>query len=162
MTRFKTIQYGFNREAIYARCGDKVALTGIDFDAMVPEDSFEIKYTIIECSVDSLRGDPITWTKKVPVALKNVFRKHFGMKLLKDDGKPVLLGGMTDAQYLCKEARQYAKNAGHDVGRFKDIGEDRQLFVAKCKKCGREVNVNPQPRSNECDVTGEVFGHGCY
>lgn len=161
MSRGNSIQYGFNREGLYARCGDRFAFTVLDFEHMTPENGFETQYYIDDEPVHVLPAD-IIWTKKVPVAIKNAFRKHFGLKPLKDNGEQVLLGGMTHDQFLCKEARQAAKNNGHEMKSFKKIESyGRISYEATCKKCGCYVFVNPSPLPNEIDVSGDVFGHIC-
>jgi hypothetical protein len=159
----KTIQYAFNDEGVYARYGDKVAFTVLDFAGMKPENGFQANYFIEIGNVHDVlpHAGRLLWTKKIPVAVKNAFRQKFGMKPLKDDGKPVLWGGLTRDQYLCKEAREALKGR-HEIGRFKNVGHNgKPYYVATCKKCGAGVGVNPQPAPNEVNIGGDVFGKSC-
>jgi len=124
----------------------RIAYTVLDFEHMTPENGFEERYSIDESSAYSVikNSDDIVWTKKIPTAVKNIFRKHFNMKPLVDDGKEVLWGGMTPDQYLCKQARDAAKARGHDLKPFKKgtnwCGKQTH-YLATCKACGKEVFV---------------------
>ena len=42
----KNITYGFNRDGVYARCGDKIAYTALDYASMRPENGFASSYSI--------------------------------------------------------------------------------------------------------------------
>lgn len=163
MSRGNSIQYGFNREGLYARCGERVAFTALDFEHMKPENGFEARYSIEEGEAYKVLPHlgKVFWTKKVPISIKNAFRKHFGLKPLKDNGEQVLLGGMTHDQFLCKEAREASKNNGHEMKPFKKIESGRVCYEATCKKCGCHVFVNPSPRPNEIDISGDVFSNIC-
>jgi hypothetical protein len=128
------------------------------------DNGFEERYTIEEDELHSVLSHThgLIWTKKIPVAVKNAFRKHFGLKPLADDGKVVLLGGMTREQFLCKRARECAKNAGHEMKSFKKSERYGKVsYDATCKKCGEWLHVNPRPAPNEVDISGSVFGHSC-
>lgn len=163
----KNITYGFNRDGVYARCGDKIAYTALDYASMRPENGFASSYSIEDGDAfDVLRhSSEIFWTKKIPIAVKNVFRVHFGMKPLKDDGVEVLWGGMTAEQYLCKEARDAAKARGHALKPFKKVANwcgTKFYYQSACKCCGKEVQVTPEPEPNGIDICGEAVGTNCF
>lgn len=160
------ITYGFNDDGVYARLGDRIAFTVLNYAEMSPENGFAADYSIEDDSAFSVlqHSDEIFWTKKIPTAVKNAFRTHFGLKPLKDDGKPVLWGGMTRAQYLCKRARDAARARGHDLKPFKKVANwsgDKFYYLSVCKCCGKEVQVTPEPEPNGIDICGEAVGQNC-
>lgn len=162
----KNITFGFNDDGVYARVGDRIAFTVLDYGNMKPENGFAAEYNIEDDDAATVlrHSEDILWTKKIPVAVKNAFRAHFGMKPLKDDGKPVLWGGMTRAQYLCKRARDVAKARGHDLKPFKKLANwcgSKFSYQGICKTCGKEVHVNPEPEPNEIDIGGDAIGDNC-
>lgn len=90
----KGITYAYDRECSYswiARYGDEVAATILDFASGVSENGFAMGLKVERCGTiwdlpsSYLRG--LVWTKKIPLELKNEFRKVFGLKLIKEDAK---------------------------------------------------------------------------
>ena len=88
----RTIQY-----AIYAseesplllisRVGSEVAWPVLDYEAMEPENNFELTYKLKKFSVHALAGehwDLLVWTRKVPTWLKNTHREFWGFPPLKE------------------------------------------------------------------------------
>lgn len=162
----KNITFGFNDSGVYARVGDRIAFTVLDYAGMKPENGFAAEYNIEEDDAFTVlrHSEEILWTKKIPVAVKNAFRAHFGMKPLKDDGKPVLWGGMTREQYLCKRARDVAKARGHKLKPFKKIfnwSGSKYFFLGVCKCCGNKIMVTPEPEPNEIDICGGACASNC-
>ena len=83
----KNITYAIGEGAVFARCGDRVAFPELQYDKMTPKNGFKESYKIAECSVFDLgknTWDSLMWTKKIPVSIKNIYRKHFGFKPLKE------------------------------------------------------------------------------
>ena len=88
MTRFKTIQYAVDSETrqVVSRVNGILAWPILNWNEMTPANNFEITYTLEKINffncLQSLKY--LTWTKKIPVAIKNYHRKFWGMKPLKE------------------------------------------------------------------------------
>jgi hypothetical protein len=83
----RNITYAIGEGSVFARCGDKVAFPVLEYGKMTPQNGFKESYKIEECSVFDLVGntwDSLLWTKKIPIQIKNLYRKHFGFKPLKE------------------------------------------------------------------------------
>lgn len=96
----KNITYAVNRDGFYARCGDRMAFFELDYKNMKPENNFEEKYTISDCSVFEFGEQNVRWTKKIPLHIKNAFRKHFGMSELKMTPSYYLVIDIESGKYL--------------------------------------------------------------
>lgn len=96
----KNITYAVNKDGFYARCGDRMAFFELDYKNMKPENNFEEKYTISDCSVFEFGEQNVRWTKKIPLHIKNAFRKHFGMSVLKITPSYKLVIDMESGEYL--------------------------------------------------------------
>ena len=85
--RHRTIMYGLDKETgtVISRVGSKVAIPVLDYAAMKPENNFQTTYHLEKINVIDLAGDsPIyTWTRKIPLEIKNKHREFWGMKPLK-------------------------------------------------------------------------------
>ena len=72
---------------------------------------------------------------------------------------------MQDISELKAEAERTCQNRGHNLGIwFKPWrNENRRLHVerAVCKRCFRDVDVNPKPAPNEIDISGEAVALNC-
>ena len=82
----KNITYGVGNDSFYGRCGSRIAFFELDYGNMNPENNFESSYKITDCNIFDLHSsefDNIRWTKKIPLSIKNKFRKYFGMPELK-------------------------------------------------------------------------------
>lgn len=72
---------------------------------------------------------------------------------------------------LQKEARLACLRRGHDMAPFKSMTtwEEANGFPkpvalwqrAKCRKCGREVDIKTHPSPNDIDIGGEAVALGC-
>lgn len=91
----KSITYAYNpySDSAYswvARYGDELAATVLDFGSGTPENGFNMRLKVERCGTildlpSYLRG--LVWTKKIPLKLKNEFRKVFGLKPIKAKAK---------------------------------------------------------------------------
>jgi hypothetical protein len=87
----RTIQYAVDPEngVVYSavlRHGSRegFAIPVLDFAGMNPENNFEAKYNLEKFeNLDTGTWDRLRWTKKIPVAFKNLHREFWGMKPLK-------------------------------------------------------------------------------
>jgi hypothetical protein len=90
----KGITYAYDRECSYswiARYGDEVAATILDFASGTPENGFAMGLKVERCGTImdlcfSYQGR-LVWTKKIPLELKNEFRKAFGLRPVKEKAK---------------------------------------------------------------------------
>lgn len=96
----KNITYAVNKDGIYARCGDRMAFFELDYKNMKPENNFKEKYTISDYSVFEFCEQNLRWTKKIPLHIKNAFRKHFGMSELKMTPSYYLIIDIESGKYL--------------------------------------------------------------
>jgi hypothetical protein len=82
----RNITYAFDLETgkVLSRVGDEIYFAVLDYDAMTPENNFEMTYKWEKYSVFSLVGfETYQWTKKIPKEIKNFHRKFWGFKELK-------------------------------------------------------------------------------
>lgn len=99
----KNITYGVGSDSFYARCGDRVAFFELDYNNMKPENNFELSFVIGQCDIFELhssRFDTIRWTKKIPISIKNKFRKHFNLPELKMTPSYYLVIDIESGKYL--------------------------------------------------------------
>lgn len=96
----KNITYAVNKDGFYARCGDRIAFFELDYKNMKPENNFFEKYTISDCSVFEFGSQNVRWTKKIPINIKNMFRKHFGLAELKITPSYYLIIDIQSGKYL--------------------------------------------------------------
>jgi hypothetical protein len=71
--------------AVYSRVGSEIAFPEIQYESMTPENSFTPAPSVLtKGSIHDLSSqwDCLTWTKKIPVAIKNIHRAFWGMKAL--------------------------------------------------------------------------------
>jgi len=98
----KNITYGVDGETFYARCGDRIAFFELDYQNMKPENNFESTYTIASCPVFQMDMSSIRFTKKIPLSIKNKFRKHFKLPELKMTPSYLLVIDIKTGKYLSK------------------------------------------------------------
>ena len=63
---------------------------------------------------------------------------------------------MSDLQH---EAQQSARFRNHNLDRFHKVGDHKS--VARCVRCGAEVDCNTKPLPNEIDIGGEAVAVNC-
>ena len=84
---------------------------------------------------------------------------------------------MTRIARLKSEARAAAGRRGHDLGNFAHPispvyssrgtlitysgGTCADVYIAKCRTCGRQVAVYPWPAPNGCEIVGEAVALNC-
>ena len=83
----KTIQYAIDRETglIVSRVGSELAWPILGYDSMKPENNYRMGYYLEKMDVLDVAGQTwsmLKWTRKIPIALKNLHRTFWGMKLL--------------------------------------------------------------------------------
>ena len=88
--RKQQISYGIDPDGYYVarysgKDGCKLGFFVLDFEGMKPENGFQEDYNIDSAPLlQHVRlVNSSTWTRKIPVEIKNMFRKHFGLKPLK-------------------------------------------------------------------------------
>lgn len=84
--RQRRIQYGIDLETglSLSRYEDKAAIPVLQWDKMKPKNNFQTQYELESFPVSDLYGLAIRWTRKIPTAEKNIHRKFWGMKPLKE------------------------------------------------------------------------------
>jgi hypothetical protein len=93
----RIIQYGINEDGlVYSRVGGEVAVPVLDFAAIgqggdgyaAGDFRGPTRYALEKCPVYEIRGEypSIRWTRKIPVAVKNLHREFWGFTPLKDSG----------------------------------------------------------------------------
>jgi hypothetical protein len=84
MSRFRTIQYGIDRDTgmVVSRVQSEVAIPVLDFAGMKPENGYETKYNLEKFNICDAHTGPVVWTRKMSMAIKNRHRKFWGMKPL--------------------------------------------------------------------------------
>lgn len=66
---------------------DLVAVPVLQYNDMAPENNFQATYKLEKFRVhEALQGADLTWTKKIPVAVKNQHRSFWGLKPLPPAG----------------------------------------------------------------------------
>lgn len=88
MARQKRIQYAIDKEngLVYSRIESEIAIPILDFKEMTPENNWKMGYNLEKCNVIELvqsGWSNLIWTRKIPIAIKNVHRVYWGMKPLK-------------------------------------------------------------------------------
>jgi len=99
----RNITYGVDGESFYARCGDRVAFLELDYVNMTKENNFESKYIIFDVFIHNILPDvwnDIRWTKKIPLSIKNQFRKYFKLPELKMTPSYYLVIDIESGKYL--------------------------------------------------------------
>ena len=83
----RTIQYAVEHSTglVISRVGGEVCIPVLQYNDMSPENNFETTYKPEKMDVSVLFGyhDNYTWTKKIPVEIKNKHREFWGFKPLK-------------------------------------------------------------------------------
>lgn len=83
----KTITYAINGTGlVVSRVGSEIAWPILEYDKMLPENSWEMDYHLEKMAVFSVAGyvwDALKWTKKIPKKLKNIHREFWGFSKLK-------------------------------------------------------------------------------
>lgn len=81
----KRIMYAIDSDTglIWSRYESQLAIPMIDFEKMNPENSFEIEYHLEKHPMHLIHYAHLKWTRKIPIAIKNMHRKFWGMPLLK-------------------------------------------------------------------------------
>ena len=84
MSRNKTIQYAIDLDTnlVISRVQSEVLIPILDFEEMNPNNNFQLTYILEKCSIYDTIGLALKWTKKIPIEIKNIHRKAWGMKLL--------------------------------------------------------------------------------
>jgi hypothetical protein len=72
---------------VFSRVGSEVAIPVLDFDGMKPENNYEMNYQLEKFDVIKVAVElsHCIGTRKIPTALKNIHRKFWGMKQLKEE-----------------------------------------------------------------------------
>ena len=85
MKRLTTIQYAWDEDTgqVWSRVDDKVAVPVLDFEGMTPENGWDMKWPLQKMSIFDTIGSRLVWTRKIPLAIKNMHRKFWGMSELK-------------------------------------------------------------------------------
>ena len=85
--RPRTIQYAICPNGlVYSRVDNEVCVPVLDYEGMKPENNFIMVYNLDKFSIYSISSEwnTLKWTRKIPVELKNIHRKFWGMKELKE------------------------------------------------------------------------------
>lgn len=75
---------------VWSKVGSEIAIPILDYANMKPENNYETKYYLEKHSVHSVfsacptEWDNLTWTRKIPVKVKNMHRKFWEMKAIKE------------------------------------------------------------------------------
>ena len=86
MSRQRTIQYCICPNGlVYPRVGSEMCVPVLDYPAMKQESGFQMEYNLDRFSIYSISSEwnTLKWTRKIPVNLKNIHRRFWGMKELK-------------------------------------------------------------------------------
>lgn len=125
----KNITYAVNKDGFYARCGDRIAFFELYYKNMKPENDFLEEYIISDCSVFEFGSQNVRWTKKIPLVVKNRFRKHFGMSELKLNPSYKLVVDIESGEYLSHKSGfvkyTFSKSLKNAI-RFNDLEELKQ------------------------------------
>lgn len=86
--RQKRIQYAVDKDSglVYSRIGNEIAIPILDYEGMKPENNYQMNYDLDKCNVIELAQSGwsnLIWTRKIPIAIKNLHRVYWGMKPLK-------------------------------------------------------------------------------
>jgi hypothetical protein len=84
----KTIQYAIDKETglTWSRVDSEVAVPVLDYEGMDLDKSFDTEYKLERMKVLDIAHymHDLTWTKKLPISIKNYHREFWGMKPLKE------------------------------------------------------------------------------
>ena len=87
MSRFRTITYMIDRDLdlVWSRVGSEVAIPVVQYDKMTPDNSYAVPLELEKFDVLSIAGhlNNVIHTRKIPIGIKNLHRKFWGMKPLK-------------------------------------------------------------------------------
>ena len=85
MSRYKTILYMIDNETgfVYSQVGSEVAIPVLDWEGMTPENLYRTDYNLEKTSVYDICRSDVIHTRKIPVEVKNIHRKFWGMKPIK-------------------------------------------------------------------------------
>lgn len=82
----KIIQYAFDTETgmVISRVGSNIAVPVLQFHKMLPENNFTPQYELEKMDVIAIAQcwDNYKWTRKIPVEIKNLHRRFWGLKTL--------------------------------------------------------------------------------
>jgi hypothetical protein len=91
MRRIITYAIDDNTGLVVSRVGSELAWPILDYVAMVPDNNFTPKYRLEVIPVTEITPTSwhytLTWTRKVPVEVKNLHRRFWGMSELKGPNK---------------------------------------------------------------------------
>lgn len=80
----KMITYGVTDDGmVCSHYGNEIAFPVLQYDKMSPQNNFATFYHLEKDSVFTLCGLHLKWTKKIPIRIKNLHRKYWGLKQLK-------------------------------------------------------------------------------
>jgi hypothetical protein len=86
----RTIQYAISQDGhVYSRVGSEVAIPVLDYERIGEGGDFSkpFQYHLEKFSVYTLAGQwaDLRWTRKIPVALKNLHRQFWGLPPLRPE-----------------------------------------------------------------------------
>ena len=91
MSKNQTIQYAVNTEdgTVISRVGSEIALPVLQYGKMQPKNNFNTEYELEKIDVIHLSRcwNEYKWTRKIPLNVKNMHRKFWGMSELKSRPK---------------------------------------------------------------------------
>ena len=81
----RMITYGVTNDGmVCSRYGDEIAFPVLEYNKMSPDNNFRTYYHLEKDILFSLCGlFYLKWTKKIPIKIKNLHRKYWGLKPLK-------------------------------------------------------------------------------
>ena len=94
MSRNRRLRYGIDSEGSIIselmggyndreEADHRIAWPVLDFEHMKPENGFEIIYNLEKMNpYDCLPYSDVTWTRKIPIEVKNIHREFWGLKSL--------------------------------------------------------------------------------
>ena len=84
----KNITYAIDKNTgqVYSRFGNNIAIPILDYEGMTPQNNFKTNYFLESHSVHVMADiwTVLTWTKKIPVNIKNIHRTFWGMKPIRE------------------------------------------------------------------------------
>jgi hypothetical protein len=86
MSRNRTITYMVDKETttVWSRVGNEVAIPVLDFAGMKPENCWEMNYDLEKMDSSVLYHANVIHTRKIPTGIKNIHRKFWGMKPIRE------------------------------------------------------------------------------
>ena len=86
----RTIQYAIDKETglTVSRRGSQIAIPILEYSNMIGQNHYQTTYILETCGIFSFGEEfnRFAWTRKIPVEIKNIHRKFWGMKPLKERG----------------------------------------------------------------------------